>query len=88
MTEPDEYDWPDSRRLAVPSAERLTVVIDGTYVRADSSGWMREHYVVAGRIERDGQLGGHFAWVTRDAISAREFMKQHLRTRAGPNGPE
>jgi hypothetical protein len=78
VTEPDEYDWPDSRRLPVPSAERLTVVIDGTYVRADSSGWMREHYVVAGRIERDGQLGGHFAWVTRDAISAREFMKAAL----------
>jgi len=33
VTEPDEYDWPDSRRLPVPSAEHLTVVIDGTYVR-------------------------------------------------------
>jgi hypothetical protein len=62
-TEPDEYDWPDSRRLPVPPAEHLTVTIDGTYVRADSSGWLRQHYVVAGRIERDGRLGGHFAWV-------------------------
>ena len=42
---------------------------------------MCEHYVVAGRIERDGQLGGHFAWVTRDAISAREFMKAALADR-------
>jgi hypothetical protein len=62
VTEPDEYDWPDSRRLPVPAGDRLTVAIDGTYVRADARGWLRQHYVVAGRIERDGQLGGHFAW--------------------------
>ena len=78
-TEPDEYDWPDSRRLPVPPAEHLTVAIDGTYVRADASGWMRQHYVVAGRIERDGRLGGHFAWVAQDPTSAREFMKAALQ---------
>jgi hypothetical protein len=78
VTEPDEYDWPDSRRLAVPPAGHLTVAIDGTYVRADSSGWMRQHYVVAGRIERDGRLDGHFAWVSRDPTSASEFMKAAL----------
>ena len=39
---------------------------------------MRQHYVVAGRIERDGRLGGHFAWVTRDPTSASEFMKAAL----------
>jgi hypothetical protein len=78
-TEPDEYDWPDSRRLPVPPAEHLTVAIDGTYVRADASGWLRQHYVVAGRIERDGRLGGHFAWVAQDPTSAREFMKAALQ---------
>ena len=76
-TEPDEYDWPESRRPVLP-AERLIVAIDGTYVRADSSGWLRQHYVVAGRIERDGRLGGHFAWVAQDPTTAREFMKAAL----------
>lgn len=78
VTEPDEYDWPDSRRLPVSSAQRLTVAIDGTYIRANSSSWLSQHYITAGRIERDGKLGGHFAWVARDAVSAQEFMKAAL----------
>src|SRR5580700_524252 len=35
VTEPDEYDWPESRREAVPSSTRLIVAIDGTYVRSN-----------------------------------------------------
>ena len=78
VIEPDEYDWPESRRLPVPASKSLTVAIDGTYVRADSSGWLRQHYVVAGRVERDGQLGAHFAWVAQDAANAQEYMKAAL----------
>ena len=35
VTEPDEYDWPESRRDPVPSCTRLTLTIDGTYVRSN-----------------------------------------------------
>jgi NADPH-dependent ferric siderophore reductase len=76
-TVPDEYDWPESRLLPVPAGGRLTVVIDGTYVR-DSSGWSRQHNIIAGRIERDGHLGGHFAWVAGESTSSRELMKAAL----------
>jgi hypothetical protein len=65
VTEPDEYDWPESLREAVPSADQLTVAIDGTYVRADRIMGLGEHHVVAGRVERDGFLAGSFAWVTQ-----------------------
>ena len=40
VTEPDEYDWPESRRDPVPTCTRLIVAIDGTYVRANL-GWLR-----------------------------------------------
>jgi hypothetical protein len=33
-----------------------------TFIRADSSGWSRQHNIIAGRIEWDGKLGGHLAW--------------------------
>lgn len=65
ITEPDEYDWPESRRVVVSPADRLTVAIDGTYVRADQMMGLGEHHVVAGRVERDGILAGRFAWVTQ-----------------------
>ena len=35
VTEPEEYDWPESQRLPVPTGQRLTVAIDGTYVRSN-----------------------------------------------------
>lgn len=65
ISEPDEYDWPESRRVAVSPADQLSVAIDGTYVRADRLTGLGEHHVVAGRVERDGLLGGSFAWVTQ-----------------------
>jgi hypothetical protein len=77
-TEPDEYDWPESSRLPVTASKHLTVAIDGTFIRADASGWFRQHSVIAGRIERDGELGGHFAWVVPDAASGCDFMKAAL----------
>ena len=66
--EPAEYDWPESRREPVPPAKRLSVAIDGTYVRADGMMGLREYQVVAGRMEREGQLGGHFAWVAQHRL--------------------
>jgi hypothetical protein len=78
VTEPEEYDWPDSQRQSVAASARMTVSIDGTYVRADSSGWSRQHYVVAGRIERDGQLGDRFAWIARRRTDPVDFMKATL----------
>jgi hypothetical protein len=65
VTEPDEYDWPGPRREAVTASENLNVAIDGTYVRADRMMGMGEYHVVAGRIEREGRLGGCFAWVAQ-----------------------
>lgn len=78
VTDPEEYDWPDSQRQPVAASARMTVSIDGTYVRADSSGWSRQHYVVAGRIERDGQLGDRFAWIARRSTDPVDFMKATL----------
>jgi hypothetical protein len=58
VTEPDEYDFPDAQRQAVPTAQRRTVAIHGTYVRSNLLTELYQHYVVAGRVERDGKLGG------------------------------
>jgi hypothetical protein len=33
VTEPEEYDWPDSQRQPVAASARMTVSVDGTYVR-------------------------------------------------------
>jgi hypothetical protein len=48
VTEPDEYDWPESRRDPVPTCARLIVAIDGTYVRSNLDTGLYQHYVVAG----------------------------------------
>ncbi len=54
------------------------MTIDGTYIRANSSAFGRQHYVVAGRIERDGQMSGRFAWVTQNPPDPSRFMKAVL----------
>jgi hypothetical protein len=79
VTEPDEYDWPESRRDPVPSGTRLIVAIDGTYVRSNLDTGLYQHYVVAGRIERDGILAGRFAWIARWPGEAEQFMKAALQ---------
>jgi hypothetical protein len=43
-TEPAEYDWPASRRAPTAPAGRLTVEIDGTYIRATAGASTRQHY--------------------------------------------
>ena len=79
VTEPDEYDWPQSRREAVPAAKCLSVAIDGTYVRADGMMGLGEYHVVAGRVESEGQQGGCFAWVAQHPMCDPEaFMKAAL----------
>jgi hypothetical protein len=79
VTEPDEYDWPESHREAVPSGTRLIVAIDGTYVRSNLDTGLYQHYAVAGRIERDGILAGRFAWIARWPGEAEQFMRAALQ---------
>jgi hypothetical protein len=89
VIEPAEYDWPESRRKAVPPAKCLGVAIDGTYVRADGMMGLREYQVVAGRMEREGQLGGHFAWVAQHRLcDAEAFLKAALQTHGWTQGSE
>ena len=78
VTEPDEYDWPESRRQPTPSGRCLMVAIDGTYVRSNLDTGLHQHYVVSGRIDRDGALGGRFAWITQRPGESEEFMKATL----------
>jgi hypothetical protein len=79
VTELGEYDWPESRRDSVPAGTRLIVAIDGTYVRSNLDTGLYQHYVVAGRIERDGILAGRFAWIARWPREAEQFMKAALQ---------
>ena len=79
VIEPSEYAWPESRREPVPAAKSLSVAIDGTYVRADGTMWLREYQVVAGRMERQGELGDYFAWVPQHRLCfTTDFMKAAL----------
>jgi hypothetical protein len=39
VSEPGEYDWPESRREPGLAARNLSVAIDGTYIRADRLMW-------------------------------------------------
>jgi hypothetical protein len=55
------------------------VAIDGTYIRADGTMWLRDYQVVAGRMEREGKLGGYFAWVPQHRLCfKKDFMKAAL----------
>jgi hypothetical protein len=73
VIEPSEYDWPESRRETVPAAKSVGVAIDGTYIRADGAMWLREYQVVAGRMERRGELGGYFAGVPQHRFALRRI---------------
>ncbi len=78
ITESDEYDWPESQRQPVPTWHRLTVAIDGSYVRSNLDMGLYQHYVVSGRVGRDGTLGSRFAW-----IHSSEFAGQWFRQLPG-----
>ncbi len=78
-SEPEEYDlYVQEPSFPPRPAARLMVAIDGTYVRANRSGGERQHFVLAGRVERDGLLDGRFAWVAPHATDAIELMKTEL----------
>jgi len=80
ITVPEEYDFPNSERLPIPPRNRLTIAIDGTYIRSDRIMGLTQHYVIAGRVEADGQLGGSFAWVGQTAADAQRFVRSTLET--------
>jgi hypothetical protein len=82
VTVPDEYDFPESQRRPDPIRNRLTVSIDGTYIRSDRISGLAQHYVVAGRIESDGKISGTFAWVGQKPSDAR----LHIRAALEANG--
>ena len=83
VIEPNEYDWPESRREPVPAAKSIDVAIDGTYIRADGAMWLREYQVVAGRMERRGELGSYFAWVPQHRLC---FTKDYMKAALEANG--
>jgi hypothetical protein len=81
VTEPDEYDWPESRRKYIRPTKNLSVAIDGTYIRADRLMGLGEYHVVAGRIEREGVPAGCFAWIAQHwSCNEEAFMKAALET--------
>ena len=41
---------------------------------------MTQHYVIAGRVDADGQLGGSFAWVAQTTDDAQRFIRATLET--------
>jgi hypothetical protein len=80
VTVPDEYDFPSNQRRPVQPRSRLSIAIDGTYIRSDRLTGMTQHYVIAGRVEADGLLGGSFAWVGQTADDAQRFIRATLET--------
>jgi hypothetical protein len=80
IIEPDEYASLAPPRLPVPASNRLTIAIDGTYVRSDLANGLYQHYVVAGRIDHDGRLGGRFAYVAQRPADALEFVKAAMQS--------
>jgi len=69
-------------RPAVPASNRLTIAIDGTYVSSDLTNGLYQHYVVAGRIDRDGRMGGRFAYVAQRPDDALEFVNAAMQRSA------
>jgi hypothetical protein len=80
ILEPDEYASLVPPRHPVPASNRLSIAIDGTYVRSDLTNGLYPHYVVAGRIDRDGRLGGRFGYVAQRPDDALEFVKAAMQS--------
>lgn len=49
-------------------------------MRSDLTNGLYQHYVVAGRIDRDGRLGGRFAYVAQRPDDALEFVKAAMQS--------
>jgi hypothetical protein len=80
IIEPDEYASLAPLRVPVPASNRLKIAIDGSYVRSDLTNGLYQHYVVAGRIDHDGRLGGRFAYVAQRPADALEFVKAAMQS--------
>jgi hypothetical protein len=76
--DPEEYEWESAGRTRAAPASEVQVAIDGTWIRAAPGAYGRHLHVIAGRIERDGQLGGHFAWVPEATGATSAMMKSAL----------
>jgi hypothetical protein len=76
--DPEEYEWESAGRTCGGAATQVQVAIDGTCIRGAPGAYGRHLRVVAGRIERDGQLGGHFAWVPEAVSATGAMMKSAL----------
>ena len=74
----EEYEWESPGRRPVAPADHVLVAIDGTGIRAAPGAYGRQLQVIAGRIERDGQLGGHFAWVPEAVGATGAMMRSAL----------
>jgi hypothetical protein len=74
----EEYEWESAGRTPVDAADHVQVAIDGTWIRAAPGAYGRQLHVVAGRIERDGRLGGHFAWIPEAIGATGAMMKSAL----------
>ena len=81
----DEYEWESAGRRPVPPRHDVQVAIDGTWIRAAPGAYGRQLHVVAGRIARDGRLGGHFAWLP-EAVGATGAMMQSALDDDGLHG--
>jgi hypothetical protein len=77
----EEGRLPDSERQAVAASARMTVSIDGACVRADSTGWSRQHYAVAGRIERKRTAERPICMDCPEAHGSGRFHEGHLGER-------
>ena len=80
VTGPDECASLVPVRCPVSASNRLTIAIDGTYVRSDLTNGLYQHNVVAGRIDRDGHMGGRFAYVAQRPDDALEFVKAAIQS--------
>ena len=80
MTEPAEFGAPRPDHQVPDAAIFLMIAIDGTYVCADRSEGMTQHHVFAGRIERDFEMAGRFAWVGQGTADAVSFLREALRS--------
>jgi hypothetical protein len=66
--------------IAGNSSAEATTPTGHTSAEAMRGTGMTQHYVIAGRVEADGQLGGSFAWVAQTADDAQRFIRSTLET--------
>jgi hypothetical protein len=73
----EEGRLPDSKRQPVAAGARMPVSIDGAYGRPDSTGWSRQLYAVAGRIERERTAERPICMDCSEAHGSGQFHEGH-----------